>query len=507
MKIKRSSGLLLHITSLPGPNGTGTLGQEAFEFVDLLAKAGQSHWQILPFGPVSSFFGYSPYAALSTFAGNPLFISLHALQKEDWMKEDIVAKLPELDEDFADFDRVNQYLNPALQTAFDNFTEYADALHIKEFDEFCLKESDWLDDYALFTALANHFDTHDWSSWDSDIAGRAPEALQRWRDDLAVEIEREQFIQYIFYKQWQSLREYAHKKGVQLIGDIPIYVNYSSSDTWANPEIFQLHEEDGTPTVVAGVPPDYFSKTGQRWGNPLYKWFDGEALFLPTLRWWVQRFSHLLDLVDMIRVDHFRGFEAYWAIPASHPTAEHGEWLPGPGKGLFEFLQKELGELPVMAEDLGLITEEVEELRDAFNLPGMKVLQFAFDFKGQNNYLPHNYRTPNCVVYTGTHDNNTANGWFYGDETSEELKQYIMEYMGIENREAFHWSFIRLALSSVANLALIPAQDLLGFGAKLRMNVPGTDTGNWLWKLRKNRLGADILERMNTLCRLFNRCP
>ena len=499
--------MLLHITSLPGPNGAGTLGPEAFEFVDQLSTAGQSYWQILPFGPVSSFFGYSPYAALSTFAGNPLFISLHSLQKEPWMKEDIVARLPELDEDFADFDAVSEYLEPALQTAFDNFTQHAVAADIKTFDEFCLKEGDWLDDYALFSALGNHFETHDWSQWDPNIAVRSPEALQHWRDELAIEVELEQFIQYIFYKQWQALRDYAHQKGVHLIGDIPIYVNYSSADTWSNPAIFQLDEEDGTPTFVAGVPPDYFSKTGQRWGNPLYKWYDGEKLNPATLQWWAQRFRHLLDLVDMIRVDHFRGFEAYWAIPASHETAEHGEWLPGPGQGLFKFLREELGELPILAEDLGFITKEVEELRDAFNLPGMKVLQFAFDFKSRNAYLPHNYKTTNCVVYTGTHDNNTSNGWFYGDETNDELKGYIMEYLDLQDRDSFHWHFIRLAMSSVADLALIPVQDLMGYNSELRMNIPGTSTGNWRWKMTGSCLGPVILKQMKTLCRLYNRCP
>ncbi len=507
MKIKRSSGLLLHITSLPGPTGTGTLGPEAFEFVDILARAGQSYWQILPFGPVSSFFGYSPYASLSTFAGNPLFISLQKLQEEEWIEEDLLAGIPIEDTDFANFDAMERFLQPALLKAHGNFKKNASSDAKSRFEDFCRDQQDWLDDYTLFSALAIHYSSHDWSRWDHAIAVRDPQAIKKWSKKLATEIEREQFIQFIFYRQWRQLREYAHKKGIRLIGDIPIYVNYSSSDTWSNPEIFQLEPENRTPTVVAGVPPDYFSKTGQRWGNPLYKWYEEENLYPPTLRWWSRRFRHLLDLVDIIRVDHFRGFEAYWAIPASHKTAEHGSWLTGPGKGLFEYLLKELGELPVIAEDLGFITPGVEELRDSFDLPGMKVLQFAFDFKPQNSYLPHNFQTPNCVVYTGTHDNNTTNGWFYGDETSEEQKSYIMDYLNLQSKDLFHWNFIRLALSSTSDLALIPVQDLLGYGTELRMNIPGTDQGNWRWKLTRKSLEKGIPAKLKKLCRLYNRCP
>lgn len=505
MKIKRSSGLLIHITSLPGRHGIGTLGKEAYQFVDLLKDGGQKYWQTLPLGPVTSNFGYSPYSSPSSFAGNFFFINLEMLQEEEWMRNYILDDLP-VDEnnDFVNFERTRSFKLPLLKQLSENFFKYADDKTMKDYRSFC-KKQEWLDDYALFTAAAEYFNNFHWLTWEEDIRLRKPEGLKRWHKKLESEIDFHKFIQYIFYKQWFALKEYANKNGIKIIGDIPIYVNFDGADVWAHPEIFLLDKETERPLHVAGVPPDYFSASGQRWGNPLYDWWENGKLKKATVDWWLKRFKHQLTLFDITRLDHFRGFEAYWSIPASEPTAVNGKWEKGPGLEFLKLMEKELKKLPLIAEDLGIITPEVEKLRDRLELPGMKILQFAFDFNNKNFYLPHNYTTPNCVVYTGTHDNNTTNGWFYEKDIDEDTRNYVQEYLRLSHRDEFHWEFISLALRSVAVLAMFPVQDVLGYAGKFRMNTPGLPHNNWTWKLTPGRLTPEIMQRLRKKCILYNR--
>jgi 4-alpha-glucanotransferase len=506
MKIKRSCGLLLHVTSLPGAYGIGTLGREAYEFIDQLREGGQRFWQILPVGPVSSFFGFSPYSSSSTFAGNPLFISIETLQQEGWLSADIIGDIAvDTGSGYVDFEGVLRQTFVCLRRAFESFKKNGDQKIMKSFSRFCETHRWWLEDFALFTALAHYHGSFNWQSWPPAVAGREPAALKTWRQKLAEEIGFQQFVQFVFFSQWQRLRRYARQEGIRIIGDLPIYVTMDSADVWANRDIFHLDRDTGKPLAVAGVPPDYFSKTGQRWGNPLYRWFEGKSLKPETLRWWQHRLQHLLKMVDVVRIDHFRAFEAYWAIPAGEKTAVKGEWLPGPGAAFFDYLKQELGHLPVIAEDLGMITPAVEKLRDDFGLPGMKVLQFAFDGNRENPYQPHNFKTRHCIVYTGTHDNNTSRGWFFGPETDEEQRERILGYMGIEGEDEFHWHFIRLALDSVADLAVIPVQDILGLGEEDRMNFPGQAERNWAWKLKPGQLGGEALKRLKHLCQLYKR--
>lgn len=507
MNLERSCGILLHITSLPGKYGIGTLGEEAFQFADLLSRGGQGYWQILPFGPVSPVLGYSPYASPSTFAGNPLFINLELLKKNSWITNDIETKDFQ-DADFIDFDRVLKHKQSLLRLAADDFFKKAQDDETKKYEKFCEHASFWLEDYALFTALAEHFNTNCWTSWDTAIALRKPAAITKWETELQSSIRLHKFMQYIFFSQWGALKTYCNSSGIKIIGDLPIYVTFDGADVWAHPEIFQLDQKKLKLTSVAGVPPDYFSNTGQLWGNPLYQWKnDKKILNEKTLCWWLQRIRHLRELVDVIRIDHFRGFESYWAVPAAEATAVHGKWRKGPGREFFKKLQKELGDLPFIAEDLGLITPEVIKLRKSLGLPGMKILQFAFDHNNKNAYLPHTYTDPNFVIYTGTHDNNTTNGWFYGTEIDERTRQYVMDYIGIERFNDFHWHLIRLAYSSVANLVIVPAQDILGYGSEFRMNIPGTSTNNWQWKLKRNAFTEDLILRLRRLAHLYNRIP
>jgi 4-alpha-glucanotransferase len=508
-RIERSSGILLHITSLASRFGIGSLGREAHEFARFLHKAGQSFWQILPLGPVSPAFGFSPYSSPSTFAGNELLISLEALFDEGWLTEtDLQQAVSGNLEDFADLDRVWSGRRPLLEQAAENFYRRKDPETEEQFARFCGENQSWLDDYARFMALSETFGTFHWPAWDRDIAQRNPLAL------VAAERRHEKrtaffrFCQFIFFRQWRKLRTECGRFGVRLIGDIPFYVNFDSADAWAHPDIFQLNPDSGEPLAVAGVPPDYFSATGQRWGNPIYRWFDRKGkLSSRTCDWWVSRLLHMGRLVDLVRIDHFRGFESYWAIPAGSETAKEGRWVKGPGYGFFRMAKPQLGQVPLIAEDLGVITPEVEDLRNRMNLPGMKILQFAFDRSPANSYLPHNFQTPNCIVYTGTHDNNTSNGWFYGAETNEQTKQDILDYMGITGRDEFHWQFIRLAMSSTATLSVFPMQDILGYGGEFRMNTPGNALGNWRWKLRPGKLDPGIAGRLRHLAGLYGRLP
>jgi 4-alpha-glucanotransferase len=505
MKIERSSGILLHITSLPGNYGIGTLGDEAFRFADMLKKGEFRYWQILPIGPVSRTHGYSPYASTSTFAGNVLFINLEKLTEKDWFpKNDIPGTFEE--NHFVDFEKVINHKLPLLKEASRNFFSNTSNQEILEFDRFCEKSKFWLDNYALYSALAEHFSTNSWQKWESEISMQVPDAVHAMSKGLLDEITYHKFIQYLFFCQWAELKQYCNSIGIKIIGDIPIYVTMDSADTWSHRDVFQLDKKTGKPLSVSGVPPDYFSKTGQLWGNPLYRWKDeSNNPNKNTASWWVKRISHLNELVDIIRIDHFRGFESYWSVPADEETAINGEWVKGPGIELFDYVKGELGDLPLIAEDLGTITPEVEKLRDDLGLPGMKILQFAFDYDNKNYYLPHNYTNPNSIVYTGTHDNNTTTGWFYGPEVDEKKRKYILEYLGSNDFSGFHWQFIRLACRSVANLVIFPAQDILGYSAEFRMNTPATLNGNWQWKLVKAGISEELMHALREMGHMYDR--
>jgi 4-alpha-glucanotransferase len=504
MLFERSSGLLLHITSLPGKFGGGTLGSEVEEFTDFLEASGQSCWQVLPLGPVCAHWNFSPSSSPSAFAGNEMLISPEPLFAQGWIS---AAELQECAEaevgDFCDLESAAASKSALLARAEKRF--FASGGPAQAFEQFCAEQKGWLDDYALFRALADHFQTFQWSEWPEDIGRRRAAAVARWRDELKAPVRSRQFEQFIFFTQWQALKESVNRRGIRLIGDIPFYVNMESADAWAAPEIFEFDRATGRPAAVAGVPPDYFSSTGQRWGNPLYRWHGRGEIHPPTMDWWTTRIGHLLRLVDALRIDHFRGFDTYWAIPAAEPTALKGQWRQGPGAAFFDALKKRLGHLNLIAEDLGELSPGVEVLRESLGFPGMKILQFAFDGDPANAYLPHNYADANCLVYTGTHDNNTSNGWFYGGETGEAAKRAILDYMNLGHRDEFHWQFIRLALQSVAGLAIIPVQDVLGYGEQFRMNTPGQGHGNWRWRLKPGALTPEIARRLGHLTELYNR--
>ncbi|MCB0223011.1 MAG: 4-alpha-glucanotransferase [Anaerolineae bacterium] len=513
MEIVRSSGILLHPTSLPGPHGIGDLGDAAYQFVDYLVEAKQTLWQVLPLGPTG--YGDSPYASFSTFAGNPLLINLNKLVEQGDLTQEDIADVPDFPVDQVDFGWVIYWKIPLLEKAAKNFIEMADPARKSDFDAFCQEQDVWLDDYALFMAVKEHFDAKAkeeevfgamWSNyWDKDIALRQPAAIERWHKKEAEAIAIHKVLQYYFFQQWSQLRQYANDNGIKIIGDIPIFVAPDSVDVWANPSKFFL-DDQGQPTVVAGVPPDYFSATGQLWGNPLYRW---DAMAENGFQWWIDRIRSTLNVVDIIRIDHFRGFEAYWEIPADEETAINGQWIKAPGEELFNAVKQALGILPILAEDLGVITKEVEALRDEFNFPGMKVLQFAFDAKeagslnAANLFLPHNYGR-NCVVYTGTHDNDTTTSWY--QERTDEEKDLIRRYLGRPDDD-IAWDFIRLALSSVARMAVIPMQDLFSLGSEARMNTPSVLGGNWSWRYREENLDEFTAIRLRDLTTLYGRDP
>ncbi len=508
----RASGILLHPTSFPGPYGIGDLGEAAYRFVDYLAAAGQSLWQVLPLGPTG--YGDSPYASFSTFAGNPLLISLDLLVQEGDLARADLADPPDFPIDEVDYGWVIHWKMPLLEKAAHNFLSGADAERRADFDSFCEQEAGWLDDFALFMSVKEYYDQKAreedvfgamWSNyWDKDIALRKPKAVARWKKERAEDIAIRKVWQYYFFRQWADVRRYANDHGISIIGDIPIFVAPDSVDVWANRELFHLDKE-GQPTVVAGVPPDYFSATGQLWGNPLYDW---QAMAKRGYAWWIERIQATLKMVDIIRVDHFRGFEAYWEVPAGEETAVNGEWVKAPGQELFETVQSTLGQLPILAEDLGVITPEVEALRDAFNLPGMRVLQFAFDLKeyglnATNPFLPHNHAY-NSVVYTGTHDNDTTRGWY--EKLSDQEKDFIRRYMARSDKDIV-WHFIRLAMASVARFAVIPFQDVLKLGSEARMNTPAILGGNWAWRYRAEALNSWSSDRLAELVALYGRDP
>lgn len=489
--LDRASGILLHISSLPGPYGIGDLGPAAFAFVDFLAAAGQRYWQLLPLSPVDLAFGCSPYMGLAALAGNPMLISPDLLLADGLLTASDLERRPFFSEYLVDFPAAIAFKKGLLAQAYQRLP---DSPLKEEFQRFCQSESSWLLDYSLFMAIRQHEAFKPWCQWPAPLKHRDPSALTRAAADLAQAVDSYRFEQFLFFRQWLTLRAYAHEHGVSVIGDLPIYVSLDSADVWANQDCFQLNPKTSAPTHVAGVPPDYFSETGQRWGNPLYRWKHGSSKNEALYAWWRRRFRQLGRLVDLVRIDHFRGFESYWQIPATEETAVKGKWVKGPGRQFFTEMAEAIAGLPIIAEDLGVITPEVIKLRDELGFPGMKILQFAFDSDERNLYLPHNFDSPNCVVFTGTHDNNTSLGW-YMEDASTRGQARIRRYANSEAHE-IHWDFIRLALSSVAATCIVPMQDILGFGGDCRMNLPGTVQGNWRWRCAARFMTQGVAERL-----------
>jgi len=486
MKFNRSSGIILHPTSLPGPYGIGDLGLQANRWIDFLSKCGCGLWQVLPLGPTG--YGDSPYQCFSAFAGNPYLISLETLLKEKLLKAEDLADHPDFPPDRIDYGAIFNWKPVVLNRAYDRFVKLADAALCNELEKFKAAQANWLDDFALFMALKDAHDGAPWASWEPALRDRQPQSLSEARQKYALAIEQQIFRQFIFFRQWASVRAYARKQGLQIIGDIPIFVAHDSSDVWAHPELYYL-DAKGQPAVVAGVPPDYFSRTGQLWGNPLYRWELHKA---SGYSWWLQRLRSVLELVDIIRLDHFRGFAGYWEVPGKAKTAEAGRWVPGPGADFLEVVQSSLGDLPIIAEDLGEITPDVVALRDQFGLPGMKILQFAFADDAEDAFLPHNY-TQNCVVYTGTHDNDTVRGWY--ERVEEFEKDLYRRYLARDGSDV-SWDLIRGAWSSVAMFALGPMQDFMSLDNRARMNYPGNPSGNWTWRMPESALNDSLQRRI-----------
>lgn len=507
MRFPRSSGILLHPTSLPGPFGIGELGSEAYRFVDQLARARQSLWQVLPLGPTG--YGDSPYQSFSAFAGNTLLVSLDLLAKEGLLTDEDLRGAPRFPEERVDFGSVIEFKNAQLERAYKRFKESGGDNLRHSFDVFQEYAASWLDGYALFRAIKNHQDGKVWSEWDEELAKRDEAAMERVHRELDEEIEAQKFYQFLFFRQWSALKRYSNQKGISIVGDIPIFVSYDSADVWTHPDLFKL-DEAGKPKVVAGVPPDYFSRTGQLWGNPIYNW---DRMLANDFAWWTERVSASFEMMDILRIDHFRGFAAAWEIPAGDETAERGRWVSVPGRELFSTLRRKLGgDLPIIAENLGLITPDVEELRRAFGFPGMRILQFGFSSDANNKFLPHNYEHED-VAYTGTHDNDTTVGWFNAKEgvgstrTAAQIKKesaYCLKYLDTRGRE-INWDFIRAVFASVASLALIPLQDVLGLGTEARMNLPASTSGNWNWRYRATDLTEEMLSRLRELSETYGR--
>jgi 4-alpha-glucanotransferase len=496
----RASGILLHPTSFPSRFGIGDLGPEAYKFVDFLKESGQQLWQVLPLGPTG--FGNSPYLCYSAMAGNPFLISPEKLRDKDLLTDEDLEAFPEFPADKVDYDRVTAAKNSLLQKACNNFKQKASEEQKTAFEEFCATKGYWLNDYSLFMAIKEAHEGASWHTWDEAIARRQPAALEEWQEKLTDEIYYHKYLQFEFFRQWAELKQYANDNGVKIFGDLAIYVAHDSADVWAHPGIFCLDGETGKPSLMAGVPPDYFSETGQLWGNPVYRW---ERLQQENFHWWVLRIQSILDYVDLIRIDHFRGLQAFWAVPQGETTAINGEWIEAPGEEFFNLLDEKLGKLPFIAEDLGLIDDKVEALRDKFGFPGMKILHFAFDSGPDNPYLPYNYNGSQWVVYTGTHDNNTTVGWF--EERSEEARERVTRYLGFTSDWGLHWDTIRLAMSSVAVYALFPLQDVLGLGGEAKMNKPSTAEGNWAWRYRSEMLTGEVSDRLKSLTEIYGRGP
>lgn len=491
----RRNGMLLPIASLPSPYGIGGFSKEAYEFIDLLEETGQKLWQILPLGPTS--YGDSPYQSFSTFAGNPYFIDLDTLAEKGWLtKEACEASDYGDNESYIDYGRIYNSRFVLLKQAFLN----SDILSDEKFTEFCKANQHWLPDYALYMAHKNQNDGKSWIEWEEEIRLRKPEAVEYYKKELEEECNFYEFLQYEFHEQWTKVKEYAHEKGIQIVGDVPIYVAFDSADTWANPELFQLDEKN-LPLGVAGCPPDAFSATGQLWGNPLYNW----AYHKKTgYDWWLKRIAYCFDLYDIVRIDHFRGFDEYYSIPYGDETAVNGHWEKGPGMDLFNTVKEKLGELDIIAEDLGFLTESVFQLLKDSGYPGMKVLQFAFDPSEDSDYLTYKYQR-NCVVYTGTHDNDTTAGWF--EKLSDGDREVALRYMNsfYTPKEEQHWDLIALAMRSTADTCIIPVQDFLGLGSEARINMPSTLGDNWKWRMTKGAFSEELKEKIRRMTKLYGR--
>jgi len=526
---KRKSGILLHPTSLPSKYGIGDLGKEAKDFIDFLKKANQKLWQILPLGHTC--FGDSPYQSFSAFAGNPLMISIDGLIEEKLLDKSDMGEIPCFSEDKVEYGKVLDYKYSLYRKAYEKFKNIKNKKEISEYNGFCKKNQSWLDDYCLFISLKNHFieerkntwETPEykaykkanektmskdlindcfygasWNSWPEDIARRKKSSLEKWTRRLKNEINFYKFLQYKFSEQWHKIKDYANKNEIEIIGDIPIFVAADSADTWSNPKLFKMSEK-GYPTEVAGVPPDYFSETGQLWGNPLYDWSVHKST---NYNWWVQRIKNVMNLVDSVRIDHFRAFDSYWSIPYGSETAVTGKWEKGPGKDFFAVIEKNIPDVSIIAEDLGDLNEEVLILRDELGYPGMKILQFAFDGNAGNEYLPYNYTNPNFIVYTGTHDNDTTIGWYNGaDDSTKDRVRRLLRVSG----EDIAWDLIRYAYSSIARTVIIPLQDVLCLDSSARMNTPGVPGGNWQFRFRDGSLTDEKASGLAYLVSLYNR--
>ncbi len=527
--MERISGVLAHPTSMPSKYGIGDLGKGSYDFVDFLSRSNQSIWQVLPLGPTS--FGDSPYQSFSTFAGNPVLISPDILKKKGFIKESDLEDIPSFSEEKVEYGKVIEFKNNILRKAFKGFKSKREKKLKEGFKNFKEENKNWLEDYCLFVSIKNYYInerknqfepaelkayrkanlktmTEDavldcfygacFNSWESDIAKHKKSAVAKWKNKLKDEVEFYEFCQFEFFSQWHELKNYANERGIKIIGDIPIFVAADSADVWSRGELFCLNSK-GYPTEVAGVPPDYFSQTGQLWGNPLYAWQEHEK---EDYKWWIDRVRFMLNIVDILRIDHFRAFESYWAIPYGEKTAVNGEWKKGPGRKIFDKIKESLGELSIIAEDLGDLNEEVHQLRNELGLAGMKILQFAFGDTSKNAYLPHNYTNSNFVVYTGTHDNDTTVGWY--NELDEKSKDYIRRYLNISG-EDIAWDMIRLAFSSTADYAVIPVQDLLKLDTSARMNTPGVADGNWQFRMKEGSINEGIENGLLYLNELYNR--
>jgi 4-alpha-glucanotransferase len=497
MKFERASGLILHPTSFPGKYGIGDLGSEAFQWIDFLVESGIRLWQVLPLGPTG--FGDSPYQCFSAFAGNPYIVSPEKMLSEGLLDQEDLADMPDFPHGKVDFGVVIPWKLKLLDRAYQRFEKNADSELKQSFSAFQAEQSDWLHDFAIFMALKEAHNGAPWPSWETPLRDRHTQALEMARQKYAGAIQRQIFRQFVFFRQWSQLRKYANDHDIKIIGDVPIFVAHDSADVWAHPELFYM-DQRGNPTFVAGVPPDYFSPTGQLWGNPLYRWSIHAR---NGYSWWTARMKAVLQLVDIVRMDHFRGFVGYWEVPAGMPTAEIGRWAPGPGADFFSHIQTALGELPLIAEDLGVITPEVVELREQFELPGMKIFQFAFSTNATDKFLPHNY-PHHCVTYTGTHDNDTTLGWYRS--TTEEERDFLRRYLGRDEHNIV-WEMMRAIWSSVAMFAIAPMQDVLNLGTQARMNFPGRPSGNWSWRMPADALTEHLKGRLLEYNQVYGRYP
>ena len=497
MLTTRGSGILLHPTSLPGPFGSGDFGSDSYKFIDWLAEAGQSYWQVLPMGEIGP--GNSPYMSSSAFAGSILLIDLAELASHGWLSDDDMVPHRKFQPGNVDYSLIEPFREARLRKAARNFfASTHDDMH-RAFTAFCITEREWLDDYALFMTISERENWREWNLWPKELIRRESQALSEICKSCEDEINFWKFSQWCFARQWARLKLYANDRGIHVIGDVPIFVAYQSADVWAHPELFEL-DGNGKPIVVAGVPPDYFSETGQLWGNPLYRWDVHEK---NGYEWWIARMRHALQQTDLVRIDHFRGFVASWQIPSDAPNAISGKWVDGPGEKLFKAFENAFPDLPIIAEDLGVITQEVIDLRDKFNLPGMRVLQFAFGDGVGNLFLPHHY-VPNAVAYTGTHDNDTSVGWW--DSLPDHVKNFAKEYLGT-NGEKPQWDMMRALSSSVANIVIFPMQDVLGLSGEYRMNFPGKPIGNWEWRFYWNQIKLDHTKALADMSDAHNRMP